>query len=258
MSFTYGGTSTADIAGVTATLLEWPSLGGISIENETIPGRHGRHYNGVTRAASRFVFDVIIAGSTPQETGERRDNFVGLVDPARGPLSMELEADTGWVWDDVLISEEVNWERVTWDYGLGFQLRAEVTFETQGEPGARKADPQVVTFAGTESITLDTGNTSTQPRMVITPLSEEDELTVTVGSFEMTVERFSSWTGDHRLVLDWDQMEFYLLNEDGDRIASAVPAMSRYDWPTLNPGDTVTVGVSPSRPVEFYPNARRI
>lgn len=257
-TFTYGGVRADDLAGVEGRLTEWPSLGGLELQVSDASGRNGRFYSGATRGVLQVVFEVLITGESAEQTYQRRDMLIAALDPHRGPRDLVIEGDEDWILPEVVVAEEINWERVIWRAGSPLSLRGDVVFETTRIASAREADPQVVSFTGTEAVTLEAGNTSTQPRMMITPHSDEDELTVTVGSFELRVERFSYWTGSHSLVLDWEQMSFYLADDAGRKVASAVPAMSRYDWPTLHPGETVTVEVTPSRPVEFYPNARRI
>lgn len=254
MSFTFGGVRTAGLAGVTATLTEWPSLGGLSLESSDIPGRDGRSYAGSSRSHSVFVFDVIIEGSTPQETALRRDSFIGLLDPSRGPRALAVEIDTAWVWRDVMPSESVEWSRVGWDTGLGFTLRGEVTFETVGEPSAREATPQKVTQPGSGSFTLARGNTSAFPTI---EFATGAAAVVTIGVFSLNVSATTGGT----VVLDWENFDFHIRNSQGKRTASAVRHMSNYGRPVLSPGQAVTVSVK--RGASFiactlYPNARRI
>lgn len=255
MSFTYGNTNTSSLAGVTATLEEWPSLGGLEIESAEIPGHDGRIYGGITRTAERFEFDVIIEGTTPTETGERRDTFIGLLDPALGPRPLTLETDPDWYYPDVLIAEPVRWERMTWDHGAGFKLRAMVAMETQEKPSARREE-EPVSFTGETTFTLTEGNTATHPRLVITPQSDDSSYQVQIGGFQIGID--NSYSSDQRLDLNWYDMEFSVTDDSGTRESSLVADMSTYRRPTLQQGQQITLSIEPERPALFYPNARRI
>ncbi|WP_300345504.1 phage tail domain-containing protein [Nesterenkonia sp.] len=258
MSFTLGGISTANLDGVTAVLEQWPSLGGHTVQNSEVTGKDGRFYHDSNRTASRFVYDVIIEGNTPEQAAQRRDAFVRFLDPAKGPRSLVLDADAGWVYLEVLVADEITWDRMTWEPGLGFRLRGEVTLETQGDAEARELDPTVLTTAGELTYTHELGTTSAYPTISITTASSHSSYEIQIGSHTVTVDRFSNWTENHRLVLNYEDMAFYLeRTSSGERLASAVRHMSTYQRPALHQGQTYTVQVSPQRPLRFYPNARR-
>lgn len=260
MSFTLGGVNTDSLAGVTAILQEWPSLGGLSVDSTDIPGRDGRFFGGVTRNVSRFSFDVFIEGQSPAETLERRAAFLGLLDPSRGPRSLVLDVDTGWKWPEVLASDSIEWGRFTWARGIGYTLRATVVLETQGEPSAREVDPLEVAVAPTAEFTMATGNTSAYPRVVFPAESSKGDAAwvVKVGGFSIEVE--AGFAAGHSVELDWAQMMFSELDGAGDRVRSLVPRMSRFDRPVLSPGESVTVSVTPAPTggARFFPNVRRI
>lgn len=255
MSFIYGGNDTRALAGVTAVLTEWPSLGGLAVESIDIPGRDGRFFAGASRSHSTFVFDVLIEGSTPAEAAARRDNFVGLLDPSRGPRPLMVEIDTAWLWREVLVSADIQWGRLTWERGLGFTFRADVSFETQGDADAREAVPQAVTIgAAAGSFTLAAGNTSSYP---VLEFATGAACVVTIGSFTLNIAATAGGTA----VLDWDSMEFYVRNGAGARVSSLVPHMSTYARPVLMLGQAVTVSVKRGAAFiacKLYPNARRI
>lgn len=259
MSFILGGVSTETLEGVTATLTEWPSLGGLEIDSTDIPGRDARFFGGATRKVSRFGFDVLIEGATPAETYARRDAFVGLLDPSRGPRPLVVENDTAWEWPDVLVAEEINWGRYGWAFGLGFRLRAQVVLETQADPSGREVDPEFVVVDPSASFTLGAGNTSAYPRVQFEVDGAAGPWVVTVGAFSVSIDGGGLPAG--RVVdLDWDRMMFSVTDAAGVRLASAVGRMSHYDRPVLHPGETVPVSVSPapSGGALFYPNARRV
>ncbi|MDI3330126.1 MAG: hypothetical protein QJR09_05235 [Micrococcus sp.] len=251
--------STETLAGVTATLTEWPSLGGLEVDSTDIPGRDGRFFGGSSRRVSRFVFDVLVEGSTPAEAFARRDAFVGLLDPSRGPRALTVEADAGWEWPDVLVAEEINWGRYGWARGLGFRLRAEVALETQADPSAREIEPAYVVADPSLAFTLDAGNTSAYPRLLFEVDGSAGPWVVSIGDFSVSIDGGGLPAG--RVVdLDWDRMMFSVTDASGVRLASAVGRMSNYDRPELKHGETVTVSVTPAPTggALFYPNARRI
>lgn len=254
MSFIYGGTNTESLAGVTATLAEWPSLGGLDIESEAIPGRDGRFFAGASNSHTSFTFDVVITGASPAEVGARRDSFVGLLDPSRGPRPLILETDAAWRWEDVLVSEAISWARVGWDYAVGFTLRADITLETQGVALARQVDPQRVSLPGAGSFTLGNGNTASYPRL---EFAGGAACIIKIGGFTLNLGASPAGT----VVLDWDTFEFVTRNAAGARTGSAVRLMSNFDRPMLMHGRATTVSVSRGGsfiPVTLYPNARRL
>ncbi|MGP5219504.1 phage tail domain-containing protein [Arthrobacter rhombi] len=255
MSFTYGGTNTESLAGVTATLTAWPSLGGLDIESEEIPGRDGRYYADARLSHATFVFDVIVHGATVAEVSERRDAFVGALDPSEGPRPLVLETDSAWRWPEVMVSEGIEWKRGAWDRALGFTLRADVTLETQGKASAFEAEPEKVELPKAGSYTLESGNTSSFPRI---EFAGGAACAVKIGSYKLNISKTPSGS---TVVLDWSEFEFFIQDSGGKRTASAVPNMSNYKRPTLRRGKSTAVSVTrggSAVPVVLYPNARRI
>lgn len=262
MSFKYGSTDTASLAGVTATLKEWPSLDGLELQTATTPGHGGRTFHGATSEYTEFTFDVIISGVSASEVAQRRDNFVGLLDPSRGPRPLVVEADTLWQWENVMVASGIKWERFGWQRGSGFNLRAEVSFETVGKPEAREVTPQSVPFAGSTLFTLSRGNTSAYPKLIFpaTNATGQPPFTVKVGSF--TLEIKAGIATGLRASLDWETYEFYLLNASGARVASLVPFMNHYKRPMLAQGVPTSISVTKNGAnvsgVVLYPNNRRV
>jgi len=259
VSMIYAGVDTVTLAGVTVTLNEWPSLGGLEIESNETPGQHGRSFAGATRTATQFEFDVLIEGDTPEQAGQRRDSFVALLDPSRGPRPLVLENDGDWEFSDVLVAGEINWPRFTWDHGLGFSFRADVTLETQADPSAREANPQQVSVGLSRTFTLDRGNTSAYPRMTYQVSSGAGgrDVTITIGDFAVTIDGGAG--AGEILDLDWDAMEFYRTDQNGRRLGSLVNQMSTFDRPRLRQGEPVEITrTSGATSATLFPNARRI
>lgn len=255
MSFIYGGTNTESLAGVTATLVSWPSLGGLSVESEAVPGRDARFYAGASRSHSTFVFDVLITGASPAEVAARRDAFVGALDPSEGPRPLVVEMDTAWQWADVMPAAGLDWERVGWDRGVGFTLRAELPLETQGDASACEAAPQKVALPSSGSYTLGRGNTSAFPRI---EFASGAAAVVKVGAYTLNI---AATPAGNTVVLDWNEYEFFIRNSAGKRTSSAVRYMSNYERPALRQGKATAVSVSRGGafiPLTLYPNARRI
>lgn len=253
MSFVYGGTDSASLAGVTATLKQWPSLGGLTVQNQTVPGTDGRVFAGSSMERTAFTFDVIVEGSTVEEVSDRRDNLMGVLDPARGPRDLVLETDSDWTWPDVLVSQEILWDRFTWELGLGLRLRADVVFETQHGAHAVESTPVVRSGTRTASFEVDRGNTTCFPRIEF-PSGGTREISITGGRTLVIDDAPSGYT----CVVDWFQFDFYLATSDGIRVQSLVPFMNHYERPVLFPGQQVTVTANSSISVEVFPNFRRI
>lgn len=260
MSFVFGGTDTNSLAGVTAILEEWPSLGGLAIEAIDLVGRDGRIYAGQSRSHSTFVFDVTIESDDPNTTLSRKDNFIGMLDPSRGPQDLVVEIETAWLWEDVIVSSEINWSRKVWQSDVGYILQANVSLTTVGDPSAREATPQTATFTGSTGFTPSRGNTASFPKLVFlaTSASGQPPWVIKIGDFTMNL---SAPLATGYASLDWENFEFYLQTAGGTRISSLVPKMSNYKRPQLTPGKAVTVsvlrnGVGVS--TTLYPNNRRI
>ena len=255
MSFKYGDVDTADLPGVTATLSRWPSLGGLTVQNANIPGGNGRVFGGSTRERTVLTFDVIIEGANPIEVGQARDTFVSLIDPSRGPRPLQVEADPEWLWLDVLVSQEIEWERMTWDKGLGYRLRGDVEFETQRAAGAVEAEPRAYSGDGEVTFTVEQGNTASYPRL---EFNGGGDITVTVNDYTLEL---TDVPAGHIGVLDWDTFTFRLLTASGERAGSFVRNLSNFERPTLYPGQPVTetvTGPAGGIPFYVYPNSRRI
>ncbi|MGP9487911.1 hypothetical protein [Glutamicibacter sp. BW80] len=255
MSFIFGGVDTNSLAGVTATLAEWPSLGGLSLETEDTEGRDARYFYGASQSHTAFTFDVLIEGSTPEQAAERRDNFVGLIAPHRGAQSLIAELDTAWQWWEVMVSGQIDWRPCGWHRGKSFTLRADVSFETVGDAAAMEAEQVPVSFASSLSFTLDRGNTVAYPQI---EFPSGAQATVKVGGFEVVV---SATTSGRTNVLDYQAMEFYQKDATtGARLASIVRFMSHFRRASLTPGQTVSVSVpgAPTGSRRLYANARRI
>lgn len=252
-TFTYHDFRADNLDGVTAKLTDWPSLGGLALETVEAPGRNGRFFSGASREALQIAFEVRVSGTSPEQVYQRRDELVAVLDPSRGPGDLVIEGDSDWILSDVMVAEEIAWDRVLWRGGSPLSLRGDVVFETVGDPSAREATPQTVGFASSVSFTLDRGNTSSFPALLIE--SAAASTTVSIGDFAVTLETTSGW----HLMLDWDRMRFYRTNRSGTtREQSVVGQMSNYDRPTLRRGETVDVSVSGSPDaVTLMPNARR-
>lgn len=254
MSFNFGGVDTDTLAGVTATLDQWPSLGGHSVETEPRLGISGRYLYGSSQTHSTFIFDVIIQGSSPEIVADRRDSFVGMIAPSRGAHDLILELDSVWCWRSVMVSQEINWERMTWEKGIGFTLRADVAFETTGDALAVEVEPQSVNFATSTVYTLDVGNTTAYPQI---EFPSGAAATVNIGGFSVDIAATPAGLIN---VLDYHNLLFYQKPAGGGRGASIVRYMSHYQRPVLTPGNSVTVSAvgAPAGTRVFYPNARRI
>lgn len=258
MSFTYGGIDTADLDGVTATLTVWPSLGGQTVETTEITGADGTVYGGQSRSSVTFTFEVDITGDTPAQVFDRRDHFIGVIDPSRGPRDLIVERESDWVYPNVLASTDIEWERIVWRDGLGLILRGSVEFRTVREAAAREIEPAAYDATGSVEFNATRGNTVSYPTMM---LQSGGDLRVRINDF---VLRLNDTPDGLTAALDYDDFRFDLLNTAGDRVQSLVPHMSHYERPRIYPGERVTAEVDdlsdPDREISFvlFPNARRI
>ncbi|MHC6175474.1 hypothetical protein [Glutamicibacter sp. X7] len=254
MSFVFGGVNSGSLAGVTATLTAWPSLGGLALDAVDLP-RGGRFFAQIRQTHSTFVFDVIIQGPTPTETAMRRDNFVGMIDPSVGPRDLVVETDQDWKFPDVVVSGQVDWSRMGWQRDIGFTFRAEVTFETTSKPHAVEVAPEVSAFVDNVTFTPTRGNTSCFPRVEF-PAGEET--LVKIGTWQVVVAKPRTASGT--AVLDYSTWDFYIHDGSGNKVESLVPHMSHFDRPVLRQGVPVVVSCAgaPTGTRRLYPNYCRI
>lgn len=252
MSFTYGGVNTDTLDGVSAALQSWPSLGGLRLETIDKEGPGGRFYAGASQSFTSFTHTVTIYNATPSEG--KRDNFVGLLDPSLGPRDLILETDTEWKWEDVLLASGIDWAPMVWHPVKGFMWRAEVVFETVGEPYAVQITTAVHTFTASSSYTLSLGNRATFPTV---EFPSGAAATVTIGAHTVTVDATPAGFTN---VLNYQTMEFFRKNSSGVEVGSLVNFMSNFKRPTLQLGIPTALSVTgaPAGTRRLYPNARRV
>lgn len=241
MSFTFG-TFNTDTLDLIATLRELPSVAGLQLETLEAPGTDGLTLGGTTRTSARFVFDVILNGSSVQDAITKTEAFAAALDPARGVQSLTMDAISGWRWVAIL-AQPITWQRVTWDAGAGYQLRADVTFDAL-EAYGRPVTDQVFEYEtpGSRVVTPTLGNARSFPTVEVRgTLASDESVTVEVGG--VTVEVAGPLSTSETLRLDWDNFEF--ARWDGaTKVASVVRGMSTLDRPELWPNEPTTFAVS--------------
>ncbi|WP_197517362.1 phage tail family protein [Microbacterium karelineae] len=256
MSFTYGSFTT-DSLGLIATLTAWPSLAGLQLETLEAPGTDGLILGGATRSSTRFAFDVIVSGETPEDAATKRDSLVLALDPARGERQLQIDAMPGWQWR-AIAAGGIDWERLTWDTGLGFQFRGEVAFEVLSAYGRPTAD-ETWSYAapGSRQITRQEGNARSFPTVEIEgTLSSSETVTVRVGDVVTTIP--GPLTSAQVLRLDYDTFDFARWN-GSTKVASVVRPMTSLDRAELWPHEAATFAVSTTgtvSAVRLYANSR--
>jgi len=242
MSFTFG-TFDTDALGVIAVLRELPSVDGLKIETLEAVGTDGRVLGGTTRSGSTFTFDTIVEGRTPDEAVELRDRIALALDPARGEQLLTFDAVPGWQWAAIL-SASIQWQRMTWQPGVGFKLRADITFDSLEAFGR----PIVVEqwsygSAGSRTVRRAKGNARSYPTVEIEgTISADQTLTVTVGDVTTTLSNMTLSPGSV-LRLDYETFDFGRWQGDV-KAASVVRSMSSLDRAELWPDEATRFAVS--------------
>lgn len=241
MSFTFGGFDSGSLE-LIATLRGLPSLGGLQLETLEAPGTDGLAFGGTTRTAARFVFDVIVQGVSVADAIGKADAVAAGVDPARGPQALAMDAVPGWQWSAVL-AVPIEWRRLTWDAGAGYQLRADLTFDALEAYGRPLVDDEwEYSAAGSWVLTRAKGNARSFPTVELRGvLSASESVTVTVGG--VTVEVGGPLTASQTLRLDWDSFEFARW-AGAVKVDSVVRRMSTLDRPELWPNQASTFVVT--------------
>lgn len=257
MSFRFDEFDTAG-AGVLATLRRMPSLQGLTVETIDAPGTDGVILGGTSRSKAQFVFDVIVDEGSADAAGAKRDTVAAALDPARGQRWLSFDAAPGWRWLGIL-SAPVEWERVSWDAGAGFKLRADVTFDCL-EAYGRPVEEESWAYPGPGSwpVVREKGNAASFPTVEVEGrLSSSQAVTVTVGDVQVVVP--GPLLAGEVLRLDWDQYDFARW-AGNTKVASVVRGMSTLDRPVLWPGQEAAFAVATSgsvSAVRLVGNSRR-
>lgn len=240
MSFTFGDFATEDF-GLIATLREFPSIDGLQLETLEAVGTDGRVLGGTTRSGSRFVFDVIIEGTSPDDAAAKQDAVALALDPARGEQRLTFDAAPGWQWAGILAGS-IRWQRGVWKHGL-CQLRADVVFdalEAFGRPLAEEGWEW--SGPGSWSVTRQLGNARSYPTVEVEGvLSAAQKVTVTVGDLVVVVD--GPLQAGQVLRLDWDKFDFGRWVGPA-KVASVVRGMSTLTRAEMWPGEATTFAVA--------------
>ncbi len=256
MSFTFGEFD-SDSLGLIATLRELPSVDGLQLETLEAVGTDGRVLGGTTRSGSRFVFDVIIEGTSPEDAAAKRDAIALALDPARGEQRLTFDAAPEWQWAAILAAR-IGWQRGVWRHGL-CQLRADVAFdalEAFGRPIAEEAWQYL--SPGSRKVTRALGNARSYPTVEIEGrLLNGETVTVTVGDLVVTVT--GPLQNGEVMRLDWDQFDFGRWVGPA-KVASVVRGMSTLDRAEMWPGEETAFNVATTGSVSrtaLIANSRR-
>lgn len=241
MSFTFGEFD-SDSLGLIATLRELPSIDGLELETLEAVGTDGRTLGGTTRSVAGFVFDVILSGTSPDDAAAKREAIAQALDPARGEQRLTSDAAPGWVWSAIL-SAPIRWQRVTWDAGAGYVLRADVAFsslEVFGRPEVEEAWQYL--GPGSWTVRRAIGNARSYPTVEVEGLlSASQSVTVTVGDVVVKVD--GPLQAGEVLRLDYDRFDFGRW-VDPVKVASVVRRMSTLDRAEMWPGEDVKFKVA--------------
>jgi len=242
VSFTFGKFDT-DSLGIIAVLRDLPSVDGLKLETLEAVGTDGRVLGGTTRSGSTFTFDTIIEGSTPDEAVAIRDRIALALDPARGEQVLTFDAVPGWQWAAVL-SSSIAWERMTWQPGVGFKLRADITFDALSAFG-RPVAPEVWqwTSEGSRTVKRGKGNARSYPTVEIEgTVSPSQTIRVVIGDVATEVTGVNLTPGS-TLRLDYEAFDFG--RWVGDRkTSSVVRSMSSLDRAYLWPEESTRFAVA--------------
>lgn len=253
MSFQFGSFD-SDSLDLIATLNELPSLGGLQVEYLEAPGTDGVLLGGTTRTAVRFEFDVIIRGGSREDVVGKADALAAALDPMRGEQDLVIDAVPGWYWRSVA-SAQIDWSRLTWDPGLGYQLRAPVAFDALEAYGRPLVDES---WQPNGNVTRGLGNAVSYPTIEVEgQLTASQSVTLTVGAVDVTVQ--GPLASGQVMRLDYDRFEFARWN-GAAKVASVVRGMSTLDRPELWPNQETPFAVSSTGTItrcELFANSRR-
>ena len=249
-----------------ALRFEWEHLSGLGVESLEVPGMERRRFLETDRPRTKIEYTVILHSDTEQGVEDALDQFMIHIDPSNGPQRL-IDKDYPEWYHMAAVSEEIIWERLTWDCATrGYRYQGVVIFETYGDASQRRVDDaDGITVSGATSITLD-GNTRAWPTIEIGP----DGAIASNGTLTLRVRR--TGRDDHVVVidgplasnqvmrLDYDKMEFAVWQGE-TKVASLVNRMDNLDRLDFRQLETTTITVTFSGTgngaTVVYPNSRR-
>lgn len=256
----YKGVSTDSLPGVTANLIDWSTLGGLSVETIASPGVDGRVVVGSSQDETEFDIYVLVRGSSPEEALERASHFAAFVDPARGTgLLNPTGLDGAASYPNAVVTDMSVWKRHTWDAGNGYQLRATVTFAADPH-GRPPVDPSFTrSGAGTLAFTVEAGDTRCYPTVEVRgTLAAEQTVRFVLGDYACTIT--GPLTSAQVLRLDFENFEFAVW-AGTTKAASVVTRMSSLDRLELWPDTAYSLAVTTTGSVDsvtVIPNSRTL
>lgn len=208
MSFKLGNFNTIEIPRFTAILQSVPSLP-VDTSVTAYPGGDGGAYVGSRMTSTRWEFTLRLEGRTAQEVLKRADDVSRAVNPqVHGLQDFRPLALDSWIWQGV-VSGGVNWERdnVLWLNGISV-LHGSLEIITPDPYGKAELPPVFRESAGVVTL-KDIGNAPYHPVVVVVGQSLESRY-IQVVCEGHTVEIYTLLTLSEELVLDFDNMEFYI------------------------------------------------
>lgn len=235
-----------------ALRFEWEHLSGLGVESLEVPGMERRRFLETDRPRTKVEYTIILHSATEQGVEDALDQFMIHIDPSNGPQRL-IDKDYPEWYQMAAVSEEVIWERLTWDCATrGYRYQGVVIFETYGDASQRRVDEdEPIVIDGPTSIDLD-GNTRSWPTIEVSgPVKSAEVLRIRVNRTthpDFTVEITGPIAANEKARLDYGNMEFGVWRGE-TKTASLVNRMSTLDRLELHQLDDITVGVMRIGPV---------
>src|SRR5699024_343135 len=246
-----------------ALRFEWEHLSGLGVESLEVPGMERRRFLETDRPRTRIEYTIILHSPTEQGVEDALDQFMIHIDPSNGPQRL-IDKDYPEWYQMAAVSEEIIWERLTWDCATrGYRYQGVVIFETYGDASQRRVDGDAITVSGNTPIDLD-GNTRAWPTIEIeSSLTSRAVVTVRVrrtGRDDHVVKINGPLASNQVMRLDYDTMEFAVWQGE-TKVASLVNRMDNLDRLDFRQLEATTVTVTFSGTATgtavVYPNSRR-
>ena len=247
-----------------ALRFEWEHLSGLGVESLEVPGMERRRFLETDRPRTRIEYTIILHSPTEQGVEDALDQFMIHIDPSNGPQRL-IDKDYPEWYHMAAVSEEIIWERLTWDCATrGYRYQGVVIFETYGDASQRRVDEdEGITVSGVTPIDLD-GNTRAWPTIEIeSSLTSRAVVTVRVrrtGRDDHVVKINGPLASNQVMRLDYDTMEFAVWQGE-TKVASLVNRMDNLDRLDFRQLEATTVTVTFSGTATgtavVYPNSRR-
>lgn len=236
MSFKIGDFDSRSIPGFKAILKEVPSLN-VSTSSEKLPVGSGSIYYRSTANSNSWNFSLELSGNNVKDVLDKADVISGHLNPmAHGMRDFIPDPYDPWVWQGVM-EGSIKWKRdkILWFDREGYcRMHGDLSILTP-DPYGYMVEPSVLLDGTGSSLTINRskGNAVTYPKITIEGALSASQ----IWSFGDVKIRGPLQAG-HKMVLDFAEMEFYIINSSGVKTKNMADQFVRFERISIPVGST--------------------